>query len=131
MNLNQITLPASNMKDSVAFYLRMGFTQIVDTPHYARFRCPEGASTFSLALRPQTAIPPDSGVTVYFESTRLDALVAELEEQGITFISPPRDERYLWREARLRDPDGHLICLYYAGDNRLSPPWKVEISAED
>jgi len=32
---------------------------------------------------------------------------------------------YLWREARLRDPDGHDVRLYFAGENRLDPPWKV------
>jgi hypothetical protein len=32
---------------------------------------------------------------------------------------------YLWREARLSDPDGHELRLYRAGRNRLDPPWKV------
>ncbi|WP_370240207.1 VOC family protein, partial [Marisediminitalea sp.] len=42
MNLNQVTLPVTNMPESVAFYLKLGFTLIVDTPQYARFSCPEG-----------------------------------------------------------------------------------------
>ena len=33
---------------------------------------------------------------------------------------------YLWREARLRDPDGHQIRLYDAGVNRLNPPWRID-----
>ncbi|WP_345421203.1 VOC family protein, partial [Halioxenophilus aromaticivorans] len=48
MNMNQVTLPVSEMEESVDFYRRMGFLQIVDTPHYARFVCPEGGATFSL-----------------------------------------------------------------------------------
>lgn len=33
---------------------------------------------------------------------------------------------YLWREARLRDPDGHELRLYSeADDYRLNPPWKM------
>jgi hypothetical protein len=32
---------------------------------------------------------------------------------------------YLWREARLADPDGHELRLYRAGPNRLNPPWKL------
>jgi len=32
---------------------------------------------------------------------------------------------HLWRGARVRDPDGHDIRLYFAEDNRLNPPWKV------
>lgn len=50
MELNQVTLPVSNMDDAVGFYLKLGFTQIVDTPHYARFSCPDGNATFSLSL---------------------------------------------------------------------------------
>ena len=50
MNMNQVTLPVTNMEEAIAFYRRMGFTQIVDTAHYARFECPEGSATFSLSL---------------------------------------------------------------------------------
>jgi hypothetical protein len=32
---------------------------------------------------------------------------------------------WLWREARLRDPDGHRVCLYRAGQNRKNPPWRL------
>ena len=41
---------------------------------------------------------------------------------------PPTDMSYLWREARLRDPDGHQIRLYDAGVNRLNPPWRIDRS---
>ena len=50
MNLNQVTLPVSDMAKATEFYLLLGFTQIVDAPHYARFECTEGSSTFSLSL---------------------------------------------------------------------------------
>lgn len=45
MELNQVTLPVNNMKEAVRFYLALGFTQIVDTPHYTRFSCPSGDAT--------------------------------------------------------------------------------------
>jgi hypothetical protein len=51
--------------------------------------------------------------------------VAELEGKGIEFEQPPTDQPYLWREAILRDPDGHRIFLYHAGVNRLNPPWRL------
>lgn len=38
MNLNQITLPVTDMQAAVNFYLQLGMTQIVDTPHYARLK---------------------------------------------------------------------------------------------
>ena len=54
MEFNQITLPVNNMKEAVRFYLTLGFTLVVDTPHYARFTCPDGDSTFSLALEEES-----------------------------------------------------------------------------
>lgn len=49
MNLNQITLPVINLEKSIRFYETLGLTLIVKTlPHYARFECSEGMSTFSL-----------------------------------------------------------------------------------
>jgi len=69
MNLNQITLPVTDIEKANQFYLAMGFK---------------------------------------FES-------------GIT------EQRYLWREALLKDPSDNKIKLYWAGSNRLDPPWRVEI----
>ena len=122
MNLNQITLPVSNMVEASDFYLKLGFTQIVDTPHYARFECPLGGSTFSLSLEEGIF---ENGSVIYFEHERLDEWVEELKEKGIEFEQDPKNEDYLWREAVLRDPSGNKIKLYWAGKNRLNPPWRV------
>jgi len=54
MNLNQITLPVTDMDTATEFYRRLGIIQIVDTPHYPRFECPEGDATFSLSLAGST-----------------------------------------------------------------------------
>jgi catechol 2,3-dioxygenase-like lactoylglutathione lyase family enzyme len=123
MNLNQVTLPASDIAASAEFYRRMGFTQIVDSPHYARFVCPAGDSTFSIHLADAPA--RNTGVVIYFESKSLDDEVRRLQAAGFVFEQTPRDERWLWREARLRDPAGNIICIYWAGENRKHPPWRV------
>lgn len=124
MNLNQITLPAFNIRKSIEFYRHMGFLQIVDAPHYARFECPEGDSTFSLHT---AAEPPGStGVVVYFECKSVDETVKRLEAQGFVFLSQPTDERWLWREARLVDPSGNVLCLFNPGQNRKNPPWRLK-----
>lgn len=124
MELNQVTLPATDVAASVAFYKKMGFEIIVDSPHYARFKSTMGDATFSVH-----AIEPRSGeasqTIVYFECSSLDEQVAALKANGIQFTQEPRDERWLWREARLLDPSGNIICLYHAGENRLNPPWRV------
>lgn len=126
MNLNQVTLPVREIDRSVAFYRDMGFTLIVHSPpHYARFECPEGDSTFSI----HTVDHPvnTSGVVVYFECGDLDARVQRLLAAGFEFTQLPTDERWLWREARLMDPSGNVLCLFWAGTNRKDPPWRVAI----
>lgn len=123
MRLNQITLSVTDMAAAVEFYLTLGAIQIVDTPHYARFALPQGDESFSLHLRKE---PPSPGHCLYFESERLDEWVAELKTKGISFKGEPEDKPWLWREAELTDPSGNAIKLFYAADNRLNPPWRVE-----
>lgn len=126
MNLNQVTLPVVDFDRSVAFYRDLGFALIVHSPpRYARFECPEGDATFSLHA---VATPVgDTGVVVYFECADLDERVGRLLAAGFEFSRLPTDEPWLWREARLRDPSGNVICLYRAGDNRRNPPWRVAV----
>ena len=125
MNLNQVTLPAIDLSASVPFYELLGLTLIVDAqPHYARFECPEGDSTFSLH---QVAGPiVDTGAAVYFESSELDAEVGRLQASGLQFELLPTDQSWRWREARLRDPAGNLIILFFAGEDRKNPPWRLK-----
>jgi catechol 2,3-dioxygenase-like lactoylglutathione lyase family enzyme len=124
MRLNQVTLPATNVPRSVEFYTRLGLIHIVDGGEdYARFECPDGDSTFSIHRVDQVLAP--NAVTVYFECDDLDTTVEGLRESGFEFVSAPEDKRWLWREARVHDPDGNEICLFYAGENRKYPPWRL------
>lgn len=120
--LNQITLGSSDYDASVAFYKALGLSQVVDSPDngYARFET-RGGTTLSIHAEGAAS----TATTLYFESPRLDAWVAELVAQGFVFDQMPKDESWLWREARLRDPHGNIICLYLAGENRRYPPWRV------
>lgn len=124
MNLNQVTVPSLDVERAIAFYQKLGMRLIVKAlPGYARLELPEGEATFS--VHQVAKLPAGSGVMVYFESERLDAWVDELEGMGIPFEELPENRRWLWREARLRDPDGNLLVLYYAGDHRKNPPWRI------
>lgn len=123
MNMNQVTLPVHDMPLATAFYRRLGFLQIVDTPHYARFECEPNGSTFSLSLTTESF---RNGAVIYFEHEALDQWVNDLVAQGVVFDQLPTDMPYLWREAILHDPSGNKIKLYWAGENRLYPPWRVE-----
>jgi catechol 2,3-dioxygenase-like lactoylglutathione lyase family enzyme len=125
MRLNHVTLEVSDVPRAVEFYRGLGLFQIVGgDDRYARFACPDGDSTFSVE-RAEHALAAGTGATVYFECDGLDAKVAELESAGYVFEHGPVDQLWLWREARLRDPDGHRICLFRAGGNRLNPPWRL------
>jgi len=125
MNLNQITIPSLDLSKSIPFYQTLGLTLIVESlPSYARFQCKTGNSTFSVHQVLQ--LPKGDGVHIYFECENLDHLVNELINKGILFEELPNDKSWLWREARLKDPDNNQLILYYAGENRLNPPWKIK-----
>lgn len=125
MNMNQITIPARNLTHSATFYKKLGLRLIVDSiPRYARFECPDGASTFS--LHQASEFNADSGIWIYFEIEELDAVVRQLIDDGFDFEEMPNDKEWGWREARLKDPDGHQLILYYGGSYRKNPPWKVK-----
>jgi catechol 2,3-dioxygenase-like lactoylglutathione lyase family enzyme len=123
VNLNQVSLPARALEASVAFYRTLGLILIVKTDIYARFELPEGDATLSLFAA--DAIADGEGAHVYFECADLDRRVEDLTAKGIAFESRLEDMHWLWREARLKDPSGNPICLYWAGENRKSPPWRI------
>ena len=125
MDLNQVTIPTLSVEKSIEFYEKLGLKPIVKAvPHYARFELPEGSATFS--LHHVEELPKGEGIYLYFESERLDELVNDLVKEGIEFDELPEDRSWLWREARLKDPDGNQLILYYAGENRKNPPWRVD-----
>lgn len=124
MNLNQITIPSIDLSRSIPFYQTLGLTLIVNSfPSYARFQCETGNSTFSIHQVSQ--LPEGNGIQIYFECENLDIKVQELISKGIQFEELPNDKSWLWREAKLKDPDNNQLILYYAGNNRLNPPWRI------
>ncbi|HEX7904778.1 MAG TPA: VOC family protein [Chitinophagaceae bacterium] len=119
MNLNHITISVSDIQRSIDFYKTLGLHLLVRADHYCRFIIPGNNATFSLHLSHD--IQPGSTV-IYVENEKLETVVQFLKDSGIIFEQEPKGEPWLWREAYLRDPDGHRICLYYAGESRLNPP---------
>jgi len=128
MKLNQVTVGCTDYNASVAFYGTLGLTLIVDAPpRYARFETPTG-ETFSIhhvdAVSARTTV-------VYFESETLDQTVKALKGAGLTFMNEPVDQSWGWREARLHDPAGNEICLFWGGNNRRFPDWRVDGQSHD
>ena len=121
-SLNHVTMGCRDYAASVNFYLALGLQLIVDSSSngYARFEAPNGV-TFSLQQSDDIA----ASTIIYFESKRLDVWVTELASQGFAFEQLPQDESWGWREARLLDPAGNIVCLYKAGENRRYPAWRI------
>lgn len=125
MNLNQVTIYSNKTAELIGFYQKLGLKLIVDSaPRYARFECPDGDSTLSIHETDETLNA--SNIVLYFECDDLDAKVADLKKLGLIFEQEPIDQTWLWREAYLKDVDGNRICLFYAGENRKNPPWRVK-----
>ncbi|MGJ8746077.1 VOC family protein [Polaribacter sp.] len=125
MNLNQVTIPSLDVEKSIAFYEKMGLKLIVKAlPHYARFECPDGNATFS--IHQTENLTKGEGISIYFECEHLDEHVNNLIKKGIKFDQKPTDQKWLWREARLKDLDGNQLILFYAGKHRLNPPWRID-----
>jgi uncharacterized glyoxalase superfamily protein PhnB len=68
---------------------------------------------------------------VYFEVEELDLAVANLKGLGLTFTNDPVDQSWGWREARLHDPAGNEICLFWGGSHRRFPPWRIDGKTKD
>ncbi|MEO7634215.1 MAG: bifunctional hydroxymethylpyrimidine kinase/phosphomethylpyrimidine kinase [Sphingomicrobium sp.] len=121
--LNQVTVTGTDYARSVDFYRRLGLKQIVaNPPDYARFETAGGA-TLSVQIDPDEKIIATTAI--YLECDDLDVRVEALARSGLAFEHGPRDQPWMWREARLRDPDGNIIFLYHAGEARRFPPWRV------
>lgn len=125
VRLNQVTVTLPDLDQGWNFYTTLGLVPIVDSrPDYVRFLVPDGQSTLSLERGSERG----GGTTVYFECDDLDTRVAALAAQGIRFSGPPIDQPWLWREAESFDPGGNRVLLYFAGGNRLDPPWRIGVA---
>lgn len=124
MRLNHVTIGAVDLSKAEKFYKTIGLRLIVRNSHYLRFECPDGGSTFSIER--VDSVPPGEQVTIYFESDDLAGLCDQLTDEGVVVDKKPQDMPWLWREARLTDPDGHYLCLFSAGENRRNPPWRIQ-----
>jgi len=122
--LNQVTVTGTDYERSVAFYQSLGLKQIVaNPPDYARFETAGGA-TLSVQIDPEETV--SATTAIYLECDDLDERVERIARTGVPFEHGPRNQPWMWREARLRDPDGNIIFLYKAGEARRFPPWRID-----
>ena len=126
MKMNQMTISVLDMDASRGFYQKLGCEMVVEGAEYSRMLAPDGVNTFSFVK--VEAIADTSVCHLYFEfdsAAELDAKVMAFQAQGFAEFTDPVDQRWLWRESHVKDPSGFMVILYYAGENRLFPPWGV------
>lgn len=124
MRLSHVTLLVCDIPRARAFYQALGFTLIVDAAHYCRF-ITEGDATVSIEKH-DGPIAPAAHIGIEFDSAAaLDARVETLRAAGIAIAEGPVNRTWLWRDAHIHDPDGHVLLFFYAGENKLDPPWRV------
>ena len=125
MNLNQVTIYSDKPVETVEFFEKLGLRRIVDSlPRYARLECRDGDATLSVQTAENVVI--SNNIVLYFECENLDDEVAHLKSLGLVFDEDPTDRDWLWRQAYLTDPNGNHICLFYAGENRKNPLWRID-----
>jgi len=123
MRLNHLLLWSGDVARSLDFYTGMlNFVRIEAGEGYARLRAPDGETTIGLHTAPEGQRPPwNDGVGLYLEVDDVDGVCRRLAERGVTFDQPPEDMGWGWRHAYLRDPDGHRLSIYHAGEKRFLP----------
>ncbi len=127
MRLNQVTVATHDVERSIAFYRALGLELIVHAAHYARFVCPDGRGTFSVH---RTAEPVASTTVVYFECDDLDAnrrVACRRPACASTAGRPTSRGDGARRGCAI--PTATPICLYFAGVDRIDPPWRVDAPA--
>ena len=123
VEFNHAMIYTRQLARAVEFYSdALGFEVIDSYPGaYARLKSAAGTTTIALHVvdSGQAMDPKTEGVRLYFEVEGLDSFCKALEKKGVKFDQMPTDMPWGWRHAYLRDPDGHEISLYRAGEARF------------
>jgi len=121
VKFNHVLIYVRNLDASLRFYRDLlGFKEVEQIPgDYARLRSAAGESTLALHATKSRATRRPGGVWLYFEAKELGRLYRRLRDRGVLFSQPPQRMPWGWIQAFLEDPDGHQLCLYWAGLQRL------------
>jgi catechol 2,3-dioxygenase-like lactoylglutathione lyase family enzyme len=103
-----LSLPVSDVAQSVAFYQQLGFQVEQSGPAFALLRLGEGTLGLLRAKLPEETLKLRQRVHIELSTDHLDKLYSELQTQGIQFSDPPHDEP--WERAMaMPDPDGYHV----------------------
>ena len=125
--LNQVTLTVNDYAKSVALLSRARPQADRRQPGNRLRPLRDRPAARPCRSRPTRRRRLSATTAVYLECDDLDAQVDRLARLGVPFEHGPRNQPWMWREARLRDPSGNIIFLYKAGEARRFPPWRMRL----
>ena len=109
VTLNRIIVSTGNIGPSLAFYRDVvGLSGPASAEGFAMLSAGEGVE---LMLHERPATPSDTSVAASFVVPDVDATVRAWAERGGLIVDEPSDQPWGERQAVVRDPDGHLVCL--------------------
>ncbi len=123
LEFNHAMIYSTKLTEALGFYCDILGFELIErfATAYARLKSPGGSTSIALhAVEAGQEIHPETeGMRLYFEVKELDDFCTALRQRGVHFTQMPKDMPWGWRHAYLRDPDGHEISLYWAGDARF------------
>ncbi|HEY2914649.1 MAG TPA: VOC family protein [Candidatus Angelobacter sp.] len=106
-----IMLGVRDLPAAMAFYKdKLGLSVIMQEPALALLQC--GNVMLGLSLRHASAAPLVEAVEVSFGVDNLRATHQSLGENGVVFLSEPRQVTPTDWAVHFRDIDGHLLSLF-------------------
>jgi catechol 2,3-dioxygenase-like lactoylglutathione lyase family enzyme len=118
--IDSLMLYVTDVKKSVEFYKKLGFTVVEEQKEYGAVRLGHFELHFhdkravpgSYFRKESLAEPKGAGLYIYVEVKQVDAYYRQLLEAGIVTSTSPRDWPWGKREFVVRDPDAYKFVFY-------------------
>jgi catechol 2,3-dioxygenase-like lactoylglutathione lyase family enzyme len=108
--LRRIVVSVESLGRSLAFYRDgLGLRVASEAPGFAWLGT---ADDVEIMLHERAAVPSDASVTAGFGVAGIAATTERALAAGGTLVEAPARQPWGERMSILRDPDGHLVCLY-------------------
>jgi len=102
--IENLTIPVSNLKKSIAFYQGiLGLKKKDEWSNYATFNIGE----MMLGLDPD----PKAELQIYMTVANVDEEYKALKEKRVQFVTEPKDQYWGGRTVMFKDPDGNKFIL--------------------
>lgn len=105
--LHRVIVSVSSTEDALGFYRDLLGLGAERSGPMTRL----GDGAVEVLLHERASAPSDLAVALSFRVADLDATCAAWAGAGGTVVDAPADQPWGERQAVVRDPDGHLVCL--------------------